>query len=162
VLEEEPPRVYLSTLTTNGGRRSPSLYSKEAVVLQLLCKQPLNSRLHKSSQLSFLPRSASHIAASKQRSYYFADYFSTNDFFHNFSVSVDSDGLFHLRTQRDKDCPSMSNPPAHIYSYSNSEIERGSSIFLIIVYTVFSKSNSLCNVIFIHFWGSFVSVLFLY
>jgi len=64
VFEEEPPRVYMST---------PSLYSKEAVVLQLLCKQPSIPGLHKRSQLFHLPRSASYIAASKQRSYYFAD-----------------------------------------------------------------------------------------
>jgi len=44
------------------------VYSKEAVVLQLLCKQPSIQGLHKRSQLCYLPRSASHIAESKQRS----------------------------------------------------------------------------------------------
>jgi len=73
VFEEEPPRAYMSTLPTNDGRRSPSLYSKEAVVLQFLCKQPSIPGLHKRSQLSYLPRSASQIAASKQRPYYSAD-----------------------------------------------------------------------------------------
>jgi len=65
--------TYMSTLPTNDGRRSPSLYLKKAVVLQLLCKQPSIPGLHKRSQLSHLPRSASHIAASKQRPYYSAD-----------------------------------------------------------------------------------------
>jgi len=36
VFQEEPPRAYMSTLPTDDGRRSPSLYSKEAVVLELL------------------------------------------------------------------------------------------------------------------------------
>jgi len=63
----------MSTLPTNDGRRSPSLYSKEAVVLQVLCKQPSIPGLHKRSQLSNLPRLASHFAASKQRPHYSAD-----------------------------------------------------------------------------------------
>jgi len=65
VFEEKPPRSYMSTL--------PRLYPKKAVVFQLPCKQPSIPGLHKRSQLSHLPRSASHIAVSKQRSYYSAD-----------------------------------------------------------------------------------------
>jgi len=64
VFKEEPPRAYMSTLPTNDCRRSPSLYPKEKVVLQLQCKKPSIPWLHKRSQLLLLPGSASHVVSA--------------------------------------------------------------------------------------------------